>query len=191
MMVSGILFLILGVIAPVFAQVQFPQTTNADFNKGAYNDMIVASDNVNLTKQATAVGTWLTGTVLPQTLIGHKAATWNNRYVYVVGGYNNTTCTNTVYRATLQSGGISNWTTLNPLPVGLRDHAVVIGTNTIYVLGGKDESTIYSTIYYASINADGSIGTWQTSSVNLPANLWGHTAVYCNGYIYMSVGKDK
>ena len=66
----------------------------------------------------------------------------------------------------------------NSLPVGLRDHAVVIGTNTIYVLGGKDDSNIYNEIYYASINTDGSLGTWQTASVTLPANLWGHTAVY-------------
>ncbi len=190
-MISGILFLVFALNAPVFAQVQFPQTTNADFYKGAYNDMIVSSDNVNTTAQATAVGTWLTSTVLPQTLMGHKAATWNNRYVYVVGGYNNTTYTNAVYRATLQTEGISGWTTLNALPVGLRDHAVVIGTNTIYVLGGRDASTIYNTIYYAAINTDGSIGAWQTSAVSLPATLWGHTAVYCNGYIYVAGGANN
>lgn len=169
---------------------QFPQTTNADFNKGSFNDLLVESDNVYLPFQATAVGTWLTTTVLPQTLKGHKAATWNNRYVYVVGGYNDATYSNAVYRATLQSGGISGWTTLNPLPVGLRNHAVVIGTNTIYVLGGRDDTNLYNTIYYANINTDGSIGAWQTSLVTLPAALWGHTAVYCNGYIYVAGGAN-
>jgi hypothetical protein len=188
--VLGIIsFFILGTMN-LTAQVSFTQTTNADFYQGAYNDLIVSSDNVSLPYQATNVNTWLTTTVLPQTLEGHKSATWNNRYVYVVGGYNDLTYSNTVYRATLQSGGISSWTTLNPLPVGLRDHAVVIGTNTIYVLGGRDDSNIYSTIYYAAINSDGSLGPWETSGVNLPLPLWGHTAAYCNGYIYIAGGSN-
>ena len=129
----GILTLLIGGTLDVSAQVSFTQTLNADFYKGAYNDLLVGSDNVYLPYQATDVNNWLTTTVLPQTLEGHKAATWNNRYVYVVGGYNDVTYSSSVYRATLQSGGISSWTALNSLPLGLRDHAVVIGTNTIYV----------------------------------------------------------
>ena len=175
----------------VSAQVSFTQTSNADFYKGVYNDLIVASDNIYLPYQATDVNNWLTTTVLPQTLEGHKAATWNNRYVYVVGGFNDVSYSGSVYRATLQTGGISSWTTLNSLPVGLKNHAVVIGNNTIYVLGGRDDSSIYNTIYYADINTDGSIGTWQASSVTLPVNLWGHTAVYCNGYIYVAGGSNN
>jgi len=172
------------------AQVSFTQTLNADFYKGAYNDLIVSSDNLYLPFQATDVTTWLTTTVLPQTLQGHKAATWNNRYVYVIGGFNDLTYSTAVYRATLNTSGISSWTSLNPLPVGLRDHAVVIGTNTIYVLGGRDDSNIYDEIYYATINTDGSIGAWQTSTVSLPTTLWGHTAVYCNGYLYVAGGAN-
>ncbi|MCD4788657.1 MAG: hypothetical protein K8R37_01560, partial [Bacteroidales bacterium] len=180
---------ILGTIN-VSAQVSFTQTSNADFYKGAYNDLLVGSDNVYLPYQATDVNNWLTTTVLPQTLEGHKAATWNNRYVYVVGGFNDVSYSSSVYRATLTTGGISSWTTENSLPVGLRDHAVVIGTNTIYVLGGRDDTNIYNEIYFATINTDGSIGTWQTASVTLPATLWGHTAVYCNGYIYVAGGTN-
>ncbi|MCF8403922.1 MAG: T9SS type A sorting domain-containing protein [Bacteroidales bacterium] len=186
----GILVMCLICMNQVSAQVSFTQTLNADFYKGAYNDLIVASDNVSLPLQATNVNTWLTTTILPQTLEGHKAATWNNRYVYIVGGYNDLTYSGEVYRATLQAGGISSWTTLNPLPVGLRDHAVVIGTNAIYVLGGRDDTNIYNTIYFAEINSDGSIGAWQTSSVSLPLNLWGLQAAYCNGYIYVSGGSN-
>lgn len=187
-LLKGTLFLMLFTTLSSNAQVMFPQTLNADFHKGNYNDMLVASDNVYLPFQATNVGTWLTTTVLPQTLMGHKAAVWNNRYVYVVGGYNDITYTNTVYRATLQAGGVSGWTELNPLPVGLRDHAVVIGTNTIYVLGGRDATNLYNTIYFATINADGSIGDWQTSAESLTVPLWGHTTVYSNGYIYVAGG---
>ncbi|MBC8489424.1 MAG: right-handed parallel beta-helix repeat-containing protein, partial [Bacteroidetes bacterium] len=181
--------MILGTIN-VSAQVSFTQTLNADFYKGAYNDLLVGSDNVYLPYQATDVNNWLTTTVLPQTLEGHKAATWNNRYVYVVGGYNDVTYSSSVYRATLTTGGISSWTTVNSLPVGLRDHAVVIGTNTIYVLGGRDDTNIYDEIYAATINSDGSLGTWDLLSVTLPETLWGHTAAYCGGYIYVVGGSN-
>ncbi|MDD2636926.1 MAG: hypothetical protein PHW82_15645 [Bacteroidales bacterium] len=174
----------------VFAQVLFTHTVDADFQKGQYNDMIVGSNNVYLPYQATAVNSWLTTTVLPQTLSNHKAATWNNRYIYVIGGYNGVNSTSTVYRATINATGISSWTSLASIPGDRRDHAVVIGNNTIYVLGGKDDTNMYNTIYYAKINTSGSIGTWQTSSVSLPSDLWGHTAVYCNGYIYVAGGAD-
>ncbi len=175
----------------IFAQVNFTQTTDADFNKGVLNNVVVGSNNVYLQLGASDVGTWLTTTVLPQTLAGHKAASWNNRYVYLVGGYNNLTYSSSVYRATIQAGGLTSWTTLAPIPVAMRDMAVVIGTNTIYVIGGKDATNIYNTIYYATINADGSIGAWQTSAVTLPVALWGHSAVYLNGYIYVTGGSSS
>lgn len=187
---AGMIALLLMGAMGANAQVSFTQTLNADFYKGHYNDILVESDQVHLPMQANDIGTWLTTTILPQTLEGHKSATWNNRYVYVVGGYNDVDYSNAVYRATLQSGGISSWTTLDPLPVGIRDHAVVIGTNTIYVLGGRDASNIYNTVYYAAINSDGSLGSWETSAVTLPATLWGHTAVYANGYIYVAGGAN-
>jgi len=186
----GIISLILTGFSGLDAQVNFTQTLNADFNKGVLNNVLVGSDNVYLQFAATDVGTWLTTTVLPQTLSGHKTATWNNQYVYVVGGYNDVTYSSAVYRATTQAGGISGWTTLNSLPVAMKDAAVVIGTNTIYVIGGRDASQVYSTIYYAAINTDGSIGIWQTSAVALPAARWGHTAVYLNGYIYVAGGAN-
>ncbi|MCX6269460.1 MAG: right-handed parallel beta-helix repeat-containing protein [Bacteroidetes bacterium] len=184
----GVISFMLTGIGTLTAQVKFYQTTDADFNKGVLNNVIVGSNNVSLQYAASDVGTWLTTTVLPQTLAGHKTVSWNDRYVYLVGGYNNVNCVNTVYVATISSGGISGWTTLNPLPVALRDPAVVIGTNTIYVMGGRDDSQVYNTIYYAAINTDGTIGAWQTSAVTLPANRWGHTATYMMGYIYVIGG---
>jgi len=187
----GLMLIILLFINTLNAQVSFIQTLNADFNKGVLNNTVVSSDNIYLQYAANDVGNWLTTTVLPQTLSGHKTVSWNDRYVYMIGGYNNVNCVNTVYVATIQSGGISGWTSLNPLPVALRDPAVVIGTNTIYVMGGRDTSQVFNTIYYASLNTDGSIGAWQTSSVTLPANLWGHTATYLMGYIYIIGGSGS
>lgn len=173
------------------AQVTFTQTLNTDFNQGVLNNAVVSGDNVYLQTNATDVGTWLTTTVLPQTLTGHRTVSWNDRYAYMVGGYNNTSYVNTVYKAEIQSGGITSWVAQNPLPVALRDPAVVIGTNTIYVMGGRDGSQVYNTIYYASIAYDGTLGAWQTSAVTLPAARWGHTATYLMGYIYVIGGSGS
>jgi hypothetical protein len=187
---AGILVLFASALTGLQAQVNFTQTTDADFNKGVLNNVLVGSNNIYLQYAASDVGTWLTTTVLPQTLSGHKAVVWNNKYVYVVGGWNDVTYSSAVYRATIQSGGISGWTTQNSLPVALKDAAVVIGTNTIYVIGGRDASQVYNSIYYASINTDGSLGSWQTSAVSLPSARWGHSAVYLNGYIYVTGGNS-
>jgi len=187
--------LLLGLISLLFlgilnttAQVSFTQTTDADFNKGYLDGVLVSSGSVSLPVQATNVNTWLTTTILPQTLEGHRVSTWKNQYVYLIGGHNNINYNEQVYRATLQGSGISGWTTLNPLPVGLRDAAVVIGTNAIYVLGGRNDTLISDQVYYATLNADGSMGQWQVSAVSMPVGLWGHTATYHNGYIYISGG---
>ncbi len=82
----GMISLLIFGSTAVLGQVQFSQTTDADFNKGVLNNVLVGSNNVSLQFAASDVQTWLTTTVLPQTLSGHKAATWNNQYVYVVGG---------------------------------------------------------------------------------------------------------
>ncbi|MDD3878059.1 MAG: right-handed parallel beta-helix repeat-containing protein [Bacteroidales bacterium] len=172
----------------VNSQVLFTHTVTDDFNKGQYNDMNTTSNAVTLPNQVSSMNNWVTTTVLPQTLAGHKLASFNNRFFYVVGGNNGVSNTASVYRATAQTTGVGSWTSVNSLPLPVRDHAVVTGTNSIYVLGGRDGSTIYNTIYTASLGLTGGLGTWTTSSVNLPENLWGHTAVYCNGYIYVAGG---
>ena len=170
------------------AQVNFTQTTDADFNRGVLNSTLVSGDNAYLQNAASDVGTWLTATSLPQSLSGHKTVTWNNRFVYLIGGMTTSGYSNAVYVATIYPGGTSGWYSLNSLPVGLKDPAVVIGTNTIYVIGGRNATQVFNTVYYASLNYDGTIGTWQTSVTTLPSALWGHTGAYVNGYIYIIGG---
>jgi hypothetical protein len=188
--ITSILLLIVSGFKMTQGQVNLTQTLDADFNKGVLNNLVVGSNNVYLQFAASGVGTWTSTAVLPQTLAGHKTATGNNKYVYLVGGFNGSSYSNAVYLATIQTAGISAWTTLNPLPVALRDPAVVVATNAIYVMGGRNALQLFNTIYYATINADGTIGSWQTSSVTLPDSLWGHTAVYLNGSVYIAGGSD-
>ncbi|MCX6280301.1 MAG: right-handed parallel beta-helix repeat-containing protein [Bacteroidetes bacterium] len=174
-----------------FSQVNFTQTTDADFNQGVINNVIVANNSVYLKNVASDVGSWLTATVLPQTLSGHKIASWTDRYAYLVGGYNGVACSNAVYYASITGSGISSWTAQSSLPVALKDPAVVTGSNTIYVIGGRDGSQVYNTIYYAEIYSNGTLGAWQTSAITLPVNLWGHSALYLKGYIYITGGSGS
>lgn len=174
-----------------YGQVLFTQTSNDDFNRGQYNDMIVGSNTISLSFQASGMNNWITSTVIPQTLTRHKVTSFNNRYFYIIGGYNGSSYSNSVYRATSQASGVGSWTTLSSLPIALGNHALVTGTNQLYVIGGRNDTTIFNTIYTTSIGLTGGIGSWTASTSNLPENLWGHTAVYCNGFIYIAGGSDN
>lgn len=183
-LIPGFLFPILLNPINVNSQVSFTQTTDGDFNKGVLNSVVVSNNNVSLQNSASNTGLWWTGTsFLPQNLTGHKTVTANNKYVYLVGGYNGSTYSNNVYLATIQSSGISTWTELNPLPVALRDPAVLVGTNTIYVIGGRNGTQIFDAIYYLSssyekgyvpedTNGDGLIDSGDMININRNSALF-------------------
>ncbi|MBC8485614.1 MAG: right-handed parallel beta-helix repeat-containing protein [Bacteroidetes bacterium] len=187
---SGIFLVIIFSCTSISAQVSFTQTSDADFNKGFLDGVLVSGNDFYLPNKATSVNSWLTTSILPDILEGHQMVTWKNTYVFLTGGYNGSAYSSSVYKASISGGGIGGWTSLNALPVPLRDHAVVVGINTIYVLGGRTNGAPSDAIYYASINSDGTIGSWQTSGITLPQPLWGHTAQYVNGYIYVVGGTN-
>lgn len=172
------------------SQVIFTQTTDADFNQGYLDNVAVSGNSVSLSASATGVSNWLSTNSLPQALSGHKTARWKN-YVFLSGGYNGSAYTSAVYRATMQAGGNSTWTALTELPVALRNHAMVASAEHLYVIGGRTDGNPFNTVYYAKINTDGSIGAWTESAVHLPVPLWGHTASYANGYIYIVGGTSS
>ncbi|ASB49694.1 right-handed parallel beta-helix repeat-containing protein [Alkalitalea saponilacus] len=186
-----LVYLLLFPSLSMHAQVSFTHTSNDDFNIGNFNDLLVGSNAIGLPFQASSMGNWVTTTVIPQTLSGHQAATWNNRFVFLSGGFNGTSNSPQVYRAALQSSGISGWTTVSALPKGVRNHAMVIGDNTIYVLGGATDDEVSDRIFYATMSLNGNIGQWQEMEIRLPSSLHGHTAVFCNGYLYVAGGSSQ
>jgi parallel beta-helix repeat protein len=185
--------ILIGLLWPFLssAQVSFTHTLDNDFNAGVFNDLQVVSNTVRLPLQATSMGSWTTTTVIPETLAGHKVATWNNRFSYVTGGYNGSLNSSSVYRTTLGASGISAWTAVSSLPDGVRNHATIIGDNTIYVIGGVTHDGVSDKIYYASMSLNGNLGEWKLMDVRLPVPLQGHTAVYCNGYVYVAGGTSQ
>jgi hypothetical protein len=60
----------------------------------------------------------------------------------------------------------------------------------MYIIGGNDASvTPTNTVWYTKLSADGSVGTWSTTTV-LPAIRQRQTSVTVNGYVYVIGGHD-
>ena len=174
-----------------FGQITYVQTSNTDFLYGYHDNVVVSGNNVLQASKGASLNQWLGTTNLPQTLTQHEIVSYGD-YAYCIGGFNGTNTVNNVYRATVNSSGISGWSNYNALPVALRNHEVVLASNKLFVLGGITESgAINDQIYYTDLNTNGTIGTWQESNVNLPDALWGATAHFLNGYIYLVGGSNQ
>jgi len=93
---------------------------------------------------------------------------------------------------------LSTWTTTTAMTVGtagtgqqrVRGGAVA-ANGYLYQVGGNDgASTTLTTVQYAKINADGTVGTW-ASTTALPATRRQAQPVVANGYIYLIGGRDS
>ena len=183
------LFIYLFMNLNLIAGVTFTDYTNSDFNQSYLQNLEVSDNQVFLPNQATAFTSWVSTTNLPQQLEGHKITYWNNK-IYLSGGYNGSQCSNKVYSAEVNSG-LGGWSELESLPAAVQEHEIVAANGYLYVLGGKQDSIPSSDIYYAKLNEDGSINSWQLNTTSLPQNLWGHTAAFLEGFIYVIGGSNQ
>jgi hypothetical protein len=160
---------------------------------------------------------WSTTLALPKPMTGLRAvavpgASSTSAFAITTGGYDGGANTNAVLAINLnQDGTVGNstnttWTiTTNPLPTTLAHHAmaeaddtnslVAAGTRYIYVIGGQMNSTDIpggtNTVYIASVDSTtGAVGTWSTSTNQLPKSLFGLSATVHNGYLYVAGGLD-
>ena len=129
-----------------------------------------------------SLGEWKSTTPMPNKLMAHSAALYNNR-IYVLGGIiRSVGATSDVFWAEILSDGtIGKWQRTTPLPHHLFGHKSVIMGNRIFVIGGTDAHTLYngdgsapsgvsSEIYSSEILSDGNLGEWQKVS-ELPEPL--------------------
>ncbi len=132
------------------------------------------------------IGAWNTTTSLPAARYGAATVT-NNGYVYILGGADSShSATTTVYYATLNSNGtIGAWQTGTALTQSLRFAQAVMHDGYLYVMGGNGGgNTSLNTIYYATPNSNGSLGSWTTSGVTLPAAMQSAGLFSYNSKIY-------
>jgi N-acetylneuraminic acid mutarotase len=131
------------------------------------------------------IGTWNTTTTLPTAVYAASSVVYNG-YVYEIGGYNSSAggSVSTTYYAPLNANGtIGTWNTSTSLPVALYKASTALYDGYLYVMGGVTTSTTVATTYYAPLNANGTIGTWNTST-SLPQTLSAPSSVVFGGYIY-------
>jgi Kelch motif len=122
-----------------------------------------------------------------------------NGYVYAIGGLNGTSPQDSVYYAKLNADGtVGAWAATTSINVGgskpRADHTSVVANGYLYVIGGYDGSNILDTVYYAKLNADGTIGSWNsTTSINVSGSQPRafHTSVVANGYLYVIGGENS
>ncbi len=135
------------------------------------------------------LGAWNATSSLPQ-VVAESTSSEYAGYIYEIGGYNGSATLSTVYYAQIQSNGsLGSWNTTTPLgetssgggTAQTAYNSTSIAYNGyLYCIGGTGPG---ASVYYAPINANGTVGTWTTTTA-LPSATSSATSVEYNGYIY-------
>ena len=163
----------------------------------AISDVLYASINTS----TGALGTWATTTALPGVRFAGAYAAYNNR-IYVAAGCSSwnvvlTQCdggsylASSIYIAINTNGTLAgSWTTGTTLSTVRYESPAALMNGYIYVVGGLTTSvTQLASIEYAKINDDGSLSSWTTASVSLPAARASAAVAANKGYLYVSGGQ--
>lgn len=136
-----------------------------------------------------SVGSYSAGTGIPTGLYGGASVVYNS-YLYFIGGATGTTPFNFVQYVPINAdGSLGTWapggaTSINTARWG---HTAFAYNGYMYVIGGTTGSSILNDVQYAPINANGTLGTWSTTT-NLPSSRYYHTAAVYNGNVYIMGG---
>lgn len=138
-----------------------------------------------------SIGAWSTEAtnILPTNGRYRATSVYANGYVYVIGGPSGGA--DVSYAKLNANGSVGTWTNMaSNLPAVREDATSVVSNGYVYVMGGSANSgtTGNNTVYYAPLNADGSLGSWTTSALTLPAARCRSASVIANGYAYVLGG---
>ena len=150
-----------------------------------YNDIQYSKIGTN-----GAPGPWTTNPTTFTTARTSQNCQVVNGYVYVMGGYSGSAILgDTQYAPINADGSIGTWTTnATTFTAARTSFASAEYNGYIYVMGGYTGSAFLSDIQYAKPNANGSITTWQTNSITLPAANNQFSAYAYDGYLYEAGG---
>lgn len=116
-----------------------------------------------------------------------------NGYIYIAGGDNSSSVYSSVAYAKLNADGTTGtWSTTGTLSTAVTNTNSIEANGYLYVLGGSTNvasTNVQSIVQYAKINADGTLGTFTTTSSLVAARKNG-SVVTLNGYMYY-IGGDS
>jgi hypothetical protein len=149
-----------------------------------FNDVQYAPINANGT-----IGTWAATASFTNVRRTFGAVAYNG-YLYIMGGYNGTTHFNDVQYAPINANGtIGTWAATASFTTARRGPSAVAYNGYMYILGGYNGTSYFNDVQYAPINANGTIGSW-TTTTGLPFARYLFGAVAYNGHMYVMGGYD-
>lgn len=129
----------------------------------------------------------LSANSLPSAVTGHKTLMTKNT-VYVVGGYDGTSMTNKVFKASVNTDGtLGTWSSGTLLPINVANDSLIATKNKVYLIGGYDGANWLTSVYSAVIDVDGAIGAW-TSETTLPISLGDSNSIVIGDKAYLIGG---
>ncbi|HTF56810.1 MAG TPA: hypothetical protein VK661_06225, partial [Planctomycetota bacterium] len=102
-----------------------------------------------------------------------------------------TTAQDRVTRDLITAGTVGGWSSTTGLTGGRAGHCSIVYNGYAYVFsGGNDNFVRVTDVLFTSINADGSVGTW-SSTTALPTGRDSFSCVAYNGFVYAIAGSDE
>jgi hypothetical protein len=139
-----------------------------------------------------SLGTWQGTTSFNTGRAGHTSVV-SNGYVYVLGGSPNGggVLNDVQYAPFNPDGSLGTWQSTTSFNTGRLAHTSVVNNGYVYVIQGFYYSAAapLTDVQFASLNADGSVGTWQSTNSFSPARF-NHKSIAYNGYIYSMGGTN-
>ena len=170
----------------------------------AYNGYLYAvggSNNTNLVEYAPinsngTLGSWTATTNFTTARTRPVVAVYKG-YMYVAGGTNagGTNLNDVQYAPINANGTLGTWNPTTSFPTARLSTAGTIANGYLYIAGGCTSydglantcNTFANDVQYAPINANGTIGSWN-STTSFTTARFGHRVVAISGYLYVMGG---
>jgi hypothetical protein len=141
-----------------------------------------------------SLGEWTEAAALPAGRF-HHAAVASGPFIYVLGGLETTTSTNTVFRSRVTNGTLGPWEALDTMPRPRSHQAALVHGGAIYQIGGLDgnpagANTPLSDIIRARILPDGRLGPWERAG-QLDSAYGTHGAFIHSNQLYVAGGVEN
>lgn len=177
---------------------QIPTNGKYRFGYGAHSGYLYLSGGTNnMTDTLYApiyangdIGAWRTSATMGTGRYGQGFVLYKG-YAYYYGGNDSSNYLNDTGYAELDTAGATTafTTSSNTLPATRRGAQTVVYNGYMYVMGGDNGGTPVATVYYAPISADGTIGSFTTTTAFTTATARTYfAAVAHNGYMYVIGG---